>query len=49
MNHPVRIPREILSAAPTTNEPSLLVLISTMLVVVANLAEISFAVFTIGT
>jgi hypothetical protein len=48
MNHPVCIPREILSAALTTNEPNLLVFISAMLVVVAGLAEISIAVFAIG-
>jgi hypothetical protein len=48
MNRPVGIPREILSTAPTTNEPNLLVFISAMLFVVAGLAEISFAVFAIG-
>lgn len=48
MNNPVRTPREILSAAPATNEPNLLVFISTMLVVVVDLAEISFAISAIG-
>jgi hypothetical protein len=48
MNRPVRIPREILSATPTTNEPNLLVFISAMLSVVVDLAEIPFAVFAIG-
>ena len=48
MNNPVRIPREILSAAPATNEPNLFVYNPTMLVVVEDLAEIVFAIFAIG-